>query len=109
MFVQISEANQRYRKEQEYKFSYNHCKNVLKFHPKWNLELSRKKPIKKTHGTIPTTLSPITPSTIPDAIDLVDDGAEINESPSLERPIGKKAAKSLVSKTKARETGGSQI
>ncbi|PRQ20791.1 putative glutathione transferase [Rosa chinensis] len=98
----IVEAKQKFRRERGYNFTYEHCWHVLKFHPKWNLELSRKKP-KKTHATVPTTSSPITPSASPDTIDLADGNVEGNESPCLERPIGKKAAKTLARKAKAKE------
>ncbi|KAK9935368.1 hypothetical protein M0R45_022471 [Rubus argutus] len=98
----IMEAKQKFRSDRGYNFAYEHCWHLLKFHPKWNLELSRKKP-KNTHGASPATSSPVTPSPTSDTINLVDGDNEGNESPFLERPIGKKAAKISAKKAKTKE------
>jgi hypothetical protein len=91
MLLQIMEAKQKFRSDRGYNFAYEHCWHLLKFHPKWNLELSTKKP-KNTHS--PATSSPVTPSPSPATINLVDGDNEGNESPLLERPIGKRLPRS---------------
>ncbi|XP_004293109.1 PREDICTED: glutathione S-transferase T3-like [Fragaria vesca subsp. vesca] len=100
------EAKQKFRKLLKRNFAYEHYWNLLKFHPKWNLELSRKKP-----KTIPATPSPITPSldtpsASPDTVDLPDGDGQGNEAQGLVRPIGKKAAKTLAKNAKAIEKVG---
>ncbi|KAL6214230.1 hypothetical protein ACLB2K_013668 [Fragaria x ananassa] len=92
------EAKQKFRKLLKRNFAYEHCWNLLKFHPKWNLELSRKKP-----KTIPATPSLDTPSTSLDTVDLADDDGQGNEAQGLVRPIRKKAAKTLAKNVKAKE------
>ncbi|XP_004295707.1 PREDICTED: glutathione S-transferase T2-like [Fragaria vesca subsp. vesca] len=90
------EAKQKFRKLIKRNFAYEHCWNLLKFHPKWNLELSRKKP-----KTIPATPSLDTPSASSDTIDLADGDGQGNKAQGLVRPIGKKGCEDLGKKCKS--------
>ncbi|KAI8525010.1 hypothetical protein RHMOL_Rhmol13G0194700 [Rhododendron molle] len=79
----VSEAKQSYKDLHGGSFQFEHCWNILKYQPKWHVDVEKKKPKKNKTWTVPS-------STTPELVDLGESDATFVD---LERPIGTKAEK----------------
>ncbi|XP_058224993.1 glutathione S-transferase T3-like [Rhododendron vialii] len=79
----VSEANKSYKELHGGSFQFEHCWNILKYQPKWHVDVEKKKPKKNKTWTVPSSSTP----------ELVDLGECEATFVDLERPIGTKAEK----------------
>ncbi|KAI8571087.1 hypothetical protein RHMOL_Rhmol01G0089400 [Rhododendron molle] len=74
----VSEANISYKDLHGGSFQFEHCWNILKYQPKWHVDVEKKKPKKNKIWTVPS-------SSTPELVDLGECDATFVD---LERPIG---------------------
>ncbi|KAI8555765.1 hypothetical protein RHMOL_Rhmol05G0199800 [Rhododendron molle] len=74
----VSEANQSYKELHGGSFQFEHCWNILKYQPKWHVDVEKKKPKKNKTWAVPSSSTP----------ELVDLGESDATFVDLERPIG---------------------
>ncbi|KAI8561263.1 hypothetical protein RHMOL_Rhmol04G0325000 [Rhododendron molle] len=74
----VSEANKSYKDLHGGSFQFEHCWNILKYQPKWHVDVEKKKPKKNKTWTVPSSSTP----------ELVDIGECDATFVDLERPIG---------------------
>ncbi|KAF8402425.1 hypothetical protein HHK36_013381 [Tetracentron sinense] len=79
-------------------FQFEHCWNKLRYQPKWLLESSQKKNLKKYKNKTPTSSCPFTPN----LINLGEDDDSHDTFVDLERPPGRKAKKERLNKRKSK-------
>jgi hypothetical protein len=87
VIFQIEEAKVMYHSIHGGSFNFQHCWNILRFHPKWKQTVSEG--VKKRKRKTVAQESSYTP----DSIHLGDDNGSPSVIVDLERPIGKKAQK----------------